>query len=266
MRASDVTIAPTLETMAGIYRLTREGRAKSPRFVAYLAHAEREWGFSAYNPMAGPPALDLVKQLLSLGAEGLAQDSAQKVVEQCEFHGPITLAVVVASPGMWTDRIATEVQHRMAGKHTNHSGTVLCWPGEPVNADTIRRESIAEAVRTMWTRLRGPAVTLQSVLSQEGLAYALHPEPFAGLVGEAGDGGVSVEQALTVLGDSPEIADIVGVMYGDEAARHLGWTPLGVADHAGYRWAVARAVDAAARIGAPALLHRPWSAAEVLKT
>jgi len=58
--------------------------------------------------------------------------------------GLFTLAVVVASPGMWTDRIATEVQHRMAGKHTNHSGTVLCWPGEPVNADTIRRESIAE--------------------------------------------------------------------------------------------------------------------------
>ena len=93
--------------MAEMYRLSREGGPRSERFRAYVARVEHEWGIVAYNPMAGEPALHAVQQLIDLEAESLAADAAKAVAERCEYEDAITLALVVRSRGMWTDRVAT---------------------------------------------------------------------------------------------------------------------------------------------------------------
>jgi hypothetical protein len=247
-----VRVAPTLATMAEIYTLSRDGGPRSPRFRAYVARVEHEWGLSAYNPMAGPAALDTVRGLLEMDAERHALEAAHAVAARCEFDGELTLAIVVASKGMWTDRIATEVQHRTLGDRRPAHGVVLLWTGEALDAEIVRRESAAEAVRTMWMLVHGPSLTLRAVLAREGLAYALGTSPFGAL---APEDDATVTEALEVLGDTTTPGDLVAVLYGDAAAVTLGHTPLGLADYAGFRWAIARAAEIVARVGPRAALQ-----------
>jgi hypothetical protein len=244
VHSGNVTIVSTLARMAAIYSLTRNGGRTSPRFAAYLGEVEHRWGLAAYNPMAGVAASETVEALLALDAERLAHAAAENVLARCEWREPITLAVVVAAPGMWTDRLATEVRLRTTAARRDAHGQVVFWAGEAALADAIHRESIAEAVRTIWTSLHGPALSLHAVLAREGMAYA------------AGDERTShpsvkshVREAIDILGDTTAEGDIVAVLYGDEAAVALGYTRLGIAAGTGYEFAIERARELIARVG-----------------
>jgi hypothetical protein len=241
---ADVHIAPTLETMARIYTLSREGGPKSARFAAYVALTPTHYGLVQYNPMAGDAALLAVQQLLSMDAEHLARESAARVVNLCEYAAPVTLAIAVRSRGLWTDRVATEVDERVTGKpRTPNRGVVNVWSREVFTSEDIVRETVAETVRVMWHALHGVADTLSRVLTCEGLAYALHHpsstlRPYEPLSPEE---VVAVAEAIDVLGDSRQPGDIAGVLYGDDVAVEMGYTPLGLPGHMGYRWAVQQA-------------------------
>ena len=211
--------------MAEIYRLDRAGGPSSPRFRAYLARVEHEHALAAYNPMAGPEALASVERLLELDAEAVAGRHAEET----------EIAVVVSSPGLWTDRIATEVELRTApGPPT----LVRFWAGEPIETADVERESAAAATRARWFGRHGPTRTLEEVLAREGKAYASCESPFGPL--EAGEAAL-VGDAVALLGASELRGEIAAVLFGDPAALALGWTPLGLPWHAGYRWAIARA-------------------------
>ena len=238
--------------MAGIYPLSREGGPRSERFTAYVALAAHGWGFSAYNPMAGSHAAEAVQHLLAIDAERLAHEAASEVAAGCSYYGDITLAVVVSAHGMWTDRLATEVQHRTVAERKAGHGLVLQWSKEPVSAPDLRREVAAEAVRVMWTTLHPARPTLASVLAREGLAYALAGSPF-GL--PADDDARRVAEALGVLGASTDVGDIAPVLYGDPAASAHGWPLLGIGEHGGFRWAIARAEASIRGVGAAATLR-----------
>lgn len=242
-----IHIASTLGTMREIYGLSRDGGPRSERFAAYVARVEHAYGLSAFNPMAGAAALECVEALIALDAERLAHDAARDVATACAYDAPITLAVVVGSPGLWTDRLATEVEHRTTQARADGRGLAYLWTKEPVSADDVRREATAEAVRVMWTALHPAPPTLHAVLAREGLASAL--------AGETGHDEPAVRDALDVLGDSAVMGEIGGVLYGDAAAEALGWQPLGIPDRGGLRWAVARATAIIADRGAPNALR-----------
>lgn len=254
-----VHIAPTLRTMAGVYALSREGGPKSPRFAAYVSQTPTNWGLVPFNPMAGEAALDAVSALIALDAETLAQHAAQQVVTACDYAEKITLAIAVRSKGLWTDRIATEVDERVTAKpRVPHRGVISLWSREEISTEDIAREAAAEAVRVMWHAQHGVADSLSRVLACEGLAYAL-----AGSVGDLGpyatqvspEETVAVIEAFEVLGDSTKASEIAGVLYGDEAAKEMGWTPLGIPKYAGYRWAIARALSHVTNVGAARALR-----------
>ncbi len=249
-------IAETLAAMAEIYRLSRDGRTRSPRFLAYLSRAEREWGFAAYNPMAGNAALEMVERLQSLGAERLAHEAGDRTARRCLFTGEMTLAIVVPSPGLWTDRVATEALHRTTGKRRARHGLVQMWAGEPVSAEDVQREASAETVRTIWTELHGQAATLSAVVAREGLAYALGSNPFGS---PSSEDGAMVRGALQVLGDTTASDEIISVLYGDAAAVRMGWPPLGLADHSGFRWAADVTAKVVAECGAEDAIRRQWT-------
>ncbi|MDB4913446.1 MAG: hypothetical protein JWM95_1090 [Gemmatimonadetes bacterium] len=231
--------------MAQIYALSRSGGPASERFTAYVARVEHEYGLVGYNPMAGPHALEAVQQLLALDAEAIAFEAASEVAARCGYGDAIMLAIVLASPGMWTDRLSTEVQHRTVAKRTAGRGFIYQWTREQFDAPSVRRESAAEAVRVMWTATHGAARTVRAVLAREGLAYALSSNPY----GDATpDDTARVEEALAVLGESTELSDIAGVLYGDPACDAHGWPLLGIPEYAGYRYAIKRAAaDPASR-------------------
>jgi hypothetical protein len=211
--------------MAEIYRLDRAGGVRSPRFAAYLDRVENRRALAAYNPMAGPAALASVQRLIELDAEAIAS----------RYAAEAELAVVVSSPGLWTDRVATEVELRT---DPEPPALVRFWAGEPVDAADVERECAAAAQRVRWRLRHGPARTVDAVLAREGAAYVVAGSPFGTL--EAGEAEL-VSDAVELLGASEQQGDIAAVLFGDPAAVALGWTPLGLPWHAGYRWAIARA-------------------------
>jgi hypothetical protein len=109
-----VQVIATLATMAEVYRLPREGGAACPRFKRYLELIPSNYALVAYNPMAGPHALETTEQLLAVNAEGVAMEAASEAANLCGYPDTITLAVVLCAPGGWTDRLVTEIEHRTA--------------------------------------------------------------------------------------------------------------------------------------------------------
>jgi hypothetical protein len=97
------------------------------------------------------------------------------------------------------------------------------------------------------------------VLAREGLASALAPGGVDAVDAPPEDER-AVRDALDVLGDSATMSDNVGVIHGDPTSIALGWLPLGVPDHAGQRWATARAAELIRRRGSAAALRTPPSA------
>ena len=240
--------------------------ARSPRFAAYVAQTPTNWGLVPYNPMAGDAALDTVNALIALDAETLAQQAAQHVATACHFSDAIMLAIAVRSKGLWTDRIATEVDERVSAKQrVPHQGVISLWSREESGTANIAREAAAEAVRVMWHAMHGVADTRGGVVAWwrggvvacEGLAYALG-ELLGGLgpyaTPNTPEETVAVIEAFEVLGDTRQAGEIAGVLYGDAAAEAMGWTPLGIPQYAGYRWAVNHATGQLRARGAAAAL------------
>lgn len=272
-----VTVVPTLAFMADIYQLTRAGGPQSPRFRAYVERVSHVFGLAAYNPMAGPHALDGVKSLLALDAERIAAQAATDACDRLGHTDPVTLAVVLCAPGLWTDRVVTEITHRTTGARTAGHGLVLQWADESPTTHFLRRECVAETMRVIDTAVQGPADTLRTVLGREGRAYA-RAQQFVPSPRDSGDGEPArapvtataaqplsddearlVEDALDMFGDSRAPSEIVAVAHGDEAARAFGYTPLGLPPLAGVRCAVAKALaeGIGARPPAPASTSTP---------
>jgi hypothetical protein len=240
--------------MAEIYQLPREGGPASPRFKRYLELIPRCYELVAYNPMAGPHALETTKQLLAIDAEAVALEAAREAASLCSYPDPITLAVVLAAPGVWTHRLTTEIEHRTSRRPPAGHGLVLQWTRETPTAGQVRREAIAEAVRVMAVALREGSESVASLLHREGLAYALAGNPYGPVTPEDEQ---AVGDAVEVLGSSDKMADMAAVLYGDPAAAALGWSPAGVAEHGGYRWAIARAGQRIKDAGACAVVRTP---------
>jgi hypothetical protein len=155
---------------------------------------------------------------------------------------------------MWTDRVATEVDRRLTGAQSKRgAGIVSLWSREVVEVADIQRESVAEVVRIMWTMRHGSAQRLETVLAREGFAYALATHLFAvDAFGGAPtrEERVAVREAVEVLSHSRTQSEIASVLFGDGVAETMGWTPLGIPDHAGYRWAIERALQRIDHVGA----------------
>lgn len=201
--------------MAEVYRLSTSGSAGSQRFKHYVGLIGDGLPLTGYNPMTSKPVLETIETLLAIDAEKLADEHADGN----------TLHITVATPGMWTDRISTEIDHRLAEVA---SDSILLWTGEEVSVDVVRRETIAQVVR-----LRSSARTTEEVAMREGLAYAS-----SGAEGEWDD---AVAEALKVVGADEALATKAALLYGDDVAKTMGFVPLGLRDHAGYRHCIAMA-------------------------
>lgn len=128
--------------------------------------------------------------------------------------------------------------------------------GDALDERQVNMECAVEVVRIMWTAHPGVPTSLGGVLAREGLCYALAPTLISGdAVPHGSNDNAAVEEALGVLGDTSMQGDIVGVLYGDAAAIEMGWTPLGRAEKAGYRWAISRVRAIVERVGASAALR-----------
>jgi hypothetical protein len=236
MSSPNVTIVPTLARMAAIYRLPREGGPASPRFAAYRAIAP-EWGLSPWNPMAGAHALASVVALQAVDAEGVAREAARDAARELDHTAPVVLAVVVLSPGLWTDRLASDVERTLAPARVAGHGLVVTWAGEPVDANDVVRLARAEVARIVWTAHHGVADTAWQVLEREGFARAHGDRRPSAQEPPLG----AVAAVMRTRGEARGLDGIAPIAFGDAVAEHLGWTPHCLPAEAGLHWATAHA-------------------------
>jgi hypothetical protein len=216
-------VIPTLAAMADVYR-----RPVDERFDAYVELGRLGVPVAGWNPMTSKDVLGTVERLVAIDAETLAEEAAAEVAELLRIGEDVPLAVTVATPGMWTDRLATEVEHRIQGRGV---GEVLLWTGEDCGRDAVRAAAAAQLVRESWRLRHGVPRTVGDAVAQEGLALAM-----AGMGGRLDDGAA---QVLAVLREDTTLSSMVAFLYGDDAATAMGFTPVGLGARGGERHAVA---------------------------
>jgi hypothetical protein len=240
-----VRMVPTLETMAGIYRLPRTGGARSERFVRYVELCRSIRPLAAYNPMTGKEeALRTVEALLEVEAERLVGEA---FVDSGLGGDDIELAVVVLTPGAWTDRLFTDVRNRRDG-----IGAVWFWSDEPVDRAAVVAAARAEAVRVAWRAAHGPAESLWELASQEGLARRM---AVPGLVAVDVDCHERVREVLDVVGTEVDDHTLIAFVFGDERVEPYGWRGLGLSGDTGIRVCSERAP---APVDIPAAIREGW--------
>ena len=253
-----VRIVPTLTATAEVYRLSTEGGPESPRFQRYVELARDGAPVSGYNPMTTKDALSTVEALLAIDAEDKAKDTANHYAEELGLDEDVDLSITVATPGLWTDRLATEIEHRLGGRRWKE---IVLWTGEDAGEETLRAATTAQAVRVGWALLNKPPRSVAHAAGQEGLAAAVadaggsSSEPPA----EEDPDDRSVAAALDVFAEDTELASRAALLYGDDVARQFGWMPLGVKPSAGYTYCRARATEALKTKSAKELLRDAWT-------
>jgi hypothetical protein len=225
-----IIVARTLEFMADVYSQSSSGGPRSPRFAAYANAAAAAVPVHGYNPMTNKPVRATVEALIDRRAEQRLEAVANFTARRLGYENDEVMHITVATPGMWTDRLATEIDHRLLPKDP---GGVLLWCGESVDEETLTFEFITQTVRLVYLRISGAPTNLAAAAHQEGRAAAF--------AGKTGVSNAAAAEALDVLSNDTSLATMVAFLYGDDAAARLGFTTLGLADRTGYEHAIALA-------------------------
>ena len=225
-----VRVLPTLAAMAEVYRLPAEGGPESPRFGAYVELGRAGVPVSGYNPMTTKPVLPTIERLVAIDAEAIAARAASEAADRLGWTDEVALVLTVATPGMWTDRLGTEVEHRLTGRGARE---VLLWTGEDTGEAAVASAAVAQLVREVWRARNGLPGTVVAAAAQEGLALSM--------AGMRGTRSAEAAAVLEVLGDDTTLSSMVAFLYGDTAAEALGFTPVGLGDRVGESHAVALA-------------------------
>ena len=251
--AMEFEYVPLLRTQRELYDLPR-GRERFRSYLRTMVDArtgDLELPLVAMNPMGKDHVPALLDRLLAARADGagaVAMIAAAEHPAMDHVRGRYRVALVVADDahGGWTNRYQSEFDHRFEGAALYKRGwiTGILWTSEEPSAETAGRE-VATAIHRFahWHRY-GPPTTLKAMLAQEGAAMAAAGcrEPAL----DADDLAYTREMMKQHLACSDR-PTAVACLYGDEAARELGYRPLGFSPRAG----LALALDTARRRARP---------------
>jgi hypothetical protein len=201
----------------------------------------------AINPMAKDHVTALLDAYLAMDADGIgARVAAEVAVRLADVPGDFKVGLVVADDlmGAGTNRYNEEFTFRF-GPDQFRSGsrppkrsrwlkdywlTGVLWSSESPSERAVREAILTAAHRVAYMRRHGPARTLREILAQEGQVMAL-----AGCSGptlEAEDTAYTREVLIPHLG-AEDTRTCIECLFGDAAARTLGFTPRGLSPWAG---------------------------------
>ena len=236
-------LLPTLQVQRDLYALPRSFE----RFRAYIAALigdsnDLELPIGSMNPMGKEHVAALLDALLAFGAEHAAQaEIAQVVPNFAALPGQLGIALIATDDlmGGWTNRYFNETTARFdLGPLLKRNWAVVpIWTSEQWTAERIRGEVRAAIYRSAYVRRHQSAKTLAQRMHQEGLA--MHYAGIAPPTLTADDLAYSRE-VLTQYAEASDYPTIIACLYGDEAAREVGYPPLGFSPRAGYAVAYAQ--------------------------
>jgi hypothetical protein len=227
------------------------------RFRAYLRTILNDNGTDValpplviMNPMGKDHVTALLDALLALDADGVgARAAADASAALPDVPGEIKIALVVADDlmGGGTNRYDYEFTLMFASappprdpdspsgfrlprwlKHLWLAGVL--WSSEPPSERAAREAILLPAYRFAYVHRHGPARTLRSLLTQEGQVMAA--AGCAGPVLDEEDIAYTREVLIPFL-DADDKRTCIECLFGDAAARTLGFTPRGLSPWAG---------------------------------
>lgn len=228
---------PLLKVQRELYGLPRG----MERFRAYLATMidpetrDIKLPLSGMNPMGKDHIPLLLDRYLAMDADRIAEGAVADA-RSCltDVQGEFKVALVLSDDaiGGWTNRYTSEFGRRFGTKAYHRRGwlEVGLWTSETPEAETVREQVLTTIYRAAHIERHGFARTLGEMLAQEGFATAMAGCDRPGI--DAEDLAYTREVIAPYL-DAKDYPTIIGCLFGDEAARALGYAPVGLSERAG---------------------------------
>jgi hypothetical protein len=196
-----------------------------------------------FSPM-GQRQPEYLDALLELNAEGLAATYASEIeteLDDVQANFRLILVVLDQPNNGWTQRWLTDAAWRFGPEKLPEQlpeqrwRTVQLWTHVPPTPEYLRSQLRGAVMRAAWRMKHGLPVTLADHLAQEGAALGFGGSLFAGepLTLEPGELEYT-RQVLEPLLASDHWPTIFASLYGDEAAKEVGFPPLGLGRLAGF--------------------------------
>jgi hypothetical protein len=228
---------PLLQIQRDLYDLPRG----TERFQAYLkTMTDPKTGDLALplvpmNPMGKEHVPALLDEYIRLDADTLAARAVSQVAgARSQSRKAFKVCLVIADDlkGGWTNRYASEFSYRFTTTAFHKRGWLvgILWTSEPPSAETARDEALVAVYRGIYIEEHGSSRTLREMLAQEGFAMAMARCRVPTL---DDDDLVFTREVISPFLDASDQPTVMACVFGDEAARALGYRPQGLTERAG---------------------------------
>ncbi len=186
------------------------------------------------NPMGKEHVPALLDEYIRLDADGRAARAVANARDLPQISKAFKVALVIADDlkGGWTNRYTSEFSHRFETKVFHKRGWLIgiLWTSEPPGAETAEQEALAAIYRGVHLEQHGVPQTLGDMLKQEGFAMVM-----AGCTTpRLDDEDLSYTRGvMSPLLEARDRATQMACVFGDEAARALGYPAQGLSSRAG---------------------------------
>jgi hypothetical protein len=202
---------------------------------------------SAMNPMAKDHAKVYIENLLVLHADDSAAkavtDFSKRMKTLNDIDGRISLVVCDDAKGGWTNRYLNEMTYFFDFDKTAFLKRpwlmVPCWTSEEASSQKSYQETLVYLYRLAYVFDYGQAKTLKQMLQQEGHTLS-HANTMQWL---SQDDLEYTKEVITPYLETLEKPIQVACLYGDAAAKSVGYQPLGLSYRAGFALALAQALE-----------------------
>jgi hypothetical protein len=244
-------LVPILEKLRDLYLIPRG----PDRFGAYIdlatggATATKDIPYPplvTVNPMAKEHALEFVESWISLNAEDVTRtvlEEANLRLESVEFMQTVKVGLSVLDDlkGGWTNRTFNDAARFKVGESLEKTGWVCVplWTSEVPTLEELRSVVLESAFRAAYVVQHGDPKTLREMIRQEGAVAAFANRSLEFDAEE-------LEYSRAVIApylDSTHQPTVIACLYGDAAAKELGYPPLGLSKNAGFQVTLADALE-----------------------
>ncbi|MFC4453417.1 hypothetical protein [Deinococcus sonorensis] len=232
--------------------------------VGELYSMERYWAYKRlmvdgpellplgdFSPM-GKRQPEYLDRLIGMEAERQAAEFLKAVESEpwsAGLHGRVLLVVADQPGNGWTQRWLTDAAWRFEGEKLPPSAqqtaagrwiTVQLWTHVEPTPAYLRSQLRSAVRRAAWQAHHGRPLTLDAMLQQEGAALAAGDGAFGGApLPLDPDDLAYTREVLAPLRNSDHWPACFAALYGDEAAREVGYPALGLSSLTGFSLALA---------------------------
>jgi hypothetical protein len=243
-------LVPILEKLRDLYLIPRG----PGRFGAYIdlavggAQATADVALPPLvtaNPMAKEHALEFVESWISLGAEEVAKtvlEEANARLKSVEFSRTVKVGLSVLDDlkGGWTNRTFNDAARFKVGETLEKTGwlSVPLWTSEMPRLEELRAVVLESVFRAAFVVQHGDPKSLREMIQQEGLVAAFASRSLEFDREDLEYSRAVIEPHL----ESTHQPTVIACLYGDDAAKELGYPPLGLSKNTGFQIALADAL------------------------